>query len=251
MFSGLKGSVAIINGAAGGMGTQTAIRLGREGCKIFAVDMSEEKLKILKEKLAGLGITEITTCICNSAKEEDVNRAVATCLATYGTITILFNVAGIYKDCLLKEMTTQEWQQTMDINLNSMFFFCRAAVPTMIHNQYGKIINVASQAGVQGSVTHAHYSASKAAIIGMSRSLAKEVAKDHICVNCLAPGIIRTPLTNHYTPEQEENFMRQIPMHRFGEPDDVAKVVEFLASDGSDYLTGQVFNITGGWLMVS
>ena len=92
MFTGLKNSVAIINGAAGGMGTQTAIRLGKEGCKIFAVDMSEEKLKVMKAKLAGLGITEVTTCVCNSAKEEDVNSAVAMCLDTYGTITILFNV---------------------------------------------------------------------------------------------------------------------------------------------------------------
>ena len=164
---------------------------------------------------------------------------------------ILVNIAGIYTDCLLKDMNYDEWRRTMDINVDSVMFFCRAVLPSMLTKRHGKIINMSSQAGVSGSVTHTHYSASKAAIIGLSRSLAREVADCGINVNCIAPGIIRTPMTAHYTPEQAANFMAKIPMGRFGEADDVAKVIEFLASDGSDYLTGQVYNVTGGWLMVS
>lgn len=251
MFTGLNDSVALINGAAGGMGKQSALRLGKEGCKIFAVDISESRLQEMKNELAEFNINQITTYVCNSANENEVNAAVEKCINIYGTINILFNVAGIYTNCLLKNMSTQKWQETLDINLNSIFFFCRAVIPSMIHEKRGKIINVSSQAGIQGSIFHSHYAASKAAIIGLSRSLARELAAYNISVNCLAPGIIKTPLTAHYTPEQIEYFMNQIPMNRFGEVDDVAKVVEFLASNGSDYLTGQVFNITGGWLMLS
>lgn len=251
MFQGLKDSVALITGAAGGLGKASARRLAREGCKIFAVDMSAAGLEQLRQELAAEGLDQVTTAVCNAAREEEVNAVIAQCLDTYGTVTILLNTAGIYKDCLMQDMTLAQWKETMEVNLDSIFLFCRGVLPAMLKNQYGKIINLTSQAGIQGSVTHAHYAASKAAIVGMSRSLAKEVAPHHICVNCIAPGIIRTPMTAHYTPEKAESFARQIPMGRFGEADDVAKMVEFLASDGSDYMTGQVYNVTGGWLLIS
>lgn len=251
MFSGLKGSVAIISGAAGGMGTASVLRLAREGCKVFAVDMSKEALDRLMEKVTSEGLCDVYPYVCEATNEDEVNAAVAKCIEIYGKVSILVNIAGIYTDCLFKDMTFDEWSHTMDININSVMFFCRAVLPNMLDNKHGKIINMASQAGVVGSVKHTHYSASKAAIIGMSRSLAREVAEDGINVNCIAPGIIKTPMTARYTPEQVENFMSKIPMHRFGEADDVAKVIEFLASDGSDYLTGQIFNVTGGWLMLS
>jgi len=251
MFGGLKDTVAIISGAGGGMGTAAARRLAKEGCKIFAVDFNEAALTRMMETLAAEGLTEITPYVCDATKEDEVDAAVATCIETYGKVSILVNIAGIYAHALLKDMTYTQWKQTMDINLDSVMFFCRAVLPNMLENQYGKIINMSSQAGVVGSVTHTHYSASKAAIIGLSRALAREVATDGINVNCIAPGIIKTPMTAHYTQEQIDNFTSKIPMQRFGEADDVAKVIEFLASDGSDYLTGQVFNVTGGWLMLS
>lgn len=251
MFSGLKDSVAIISGAAGGMGTASVLRLAKEGCKIFAVDMSQNALDRMMDTVSAEGITNVYPYVCDATNEDEVNAAVAKCIELFGKVSILVNIAGIYTDCLFKDMTFDEWSHTMDININSVMFFCRAAITNMLENKHGKIINMASQAGIVGSIKHTHYSASKAAIIGMSRSLAREVAEDGINVNCIAPGIIKTPMTARYTPEQVENFMSQIPMHRFGEADDVAKVIEFLSSDGSDYLTGQVFNVTGGWLMLS
>lgn len=251
MFQGLKDSVAIISGAGGGMGAAATRRLLKEECKVFAIDANEDALKKMLEMLSAEELKNITVHVCDATNEQQVNFSVKKCIEIYGKISILVNIAGIYTDCLLKDMTTEEWNRTMTVNLNSVMYFCRAVLPNMMENKYGKIINMASQAGISGSITHTHYSASKAAIIGLSRSLAREVALDNINVNCIAPGIIRTPMTAHYTPEQIDNFISKIPMKRFGEADDVAKVIEFLASDGSDYLTGQVFNVTGGWLMVS
>ncbi len=205
----------------------------------------------MTENLKSLGIHDVAAYVCNVADEAEVRCAVTACLKTYGTISILVNSAGIYNQCSIKDMTLSRWQETLNVNLNSTFFFCRDVISTMMNNRYGKIINITSQAGVQGSASHAHYAASKAGIIGLSRSLAKEVAAYRINVNCIAPGIIKTPMTSHYTEAQKEHFLRQIPLQRFGEVDDVAKLVEFLASDGSDYVTGQVLNVTGGWLLLS
>ena len=233
------------------MGTAAAIRLAREGCRIFAVDISEAALGKLMCRMENEGLDGVVPYCCNATEEQEVAAAVKKCADTFGKVSILVNIAGIYTDCLLKDMTFDEWKTTMDANVNSVMFFCRAALPYMLENQYGKIINMSSQAGVQGSAAHTHYAASKAAIIGLSRSLAKEVAENGITVNCIAPGIIKTPMTARYTPQQVKDFMEKIPMRRFGEADDVAKVIEFLASDGGDYLTGQVFNVTGGWLLVS
>lgn len=251
MFTGLKDSVAIVSGAAGGMGRATVRRLSREGCKVFAVDISQSALESMMAQMETEQLTGITPWVCNATVESEVTAAVQKCIEIYGKVSTLVNIAGIYTDRLFKDMTYDEWQHTMNININSVIFFCRDVLPNMIENKHGKIINMASQAGVVGSVAHTHYAASKAAIIGLSRSLAREVAEVGINVNCIAPGIIKTPMTARYTPQQVSNFMSKIPMHRFGEADDVAKVIEFLASDGSDYLTGQVFNVTGGWLMLS
>lgn len=251
MFNGLKDSVAIITGAGGGLGKAEALRLAKEGTKIFAVDIMEAGLTAMKEEFSAQGLNDVYTYVCDGSKEDEVKSAVAKCLEVYGDITILVNNAGIYTHHLVEEMSFDDWDETMKANLYSVFYFCREVLATMKKNHYGKIINLASQAGVSGSVTHAHYSASKGGIISFSRSLALEVAKDNINVNCVAPGIIKTRMTAKYTPEQTENFTRQIPLGYFGEPDEVAKVVEFLASDGSNYLTAQVYNVTGGWLRIS
>lgn len=252
MFFGLNGAAAIITGAAGGMGTASARRLAREGCSIFDVDANAESLRRLTETLASEGLTEITPCVCDVTREEDANAAVAQCIEKYGKVSILVNIAGIITHRLLKDMPTREWQRVLDVNLNGVMFFCRAVLDDMIANRYGKIINMTSQAGVVGgSRERTHYSASKAGIIGLSRCLANEVAEYGINVNCIAPGIIKTPMTAGFTPKQTAAYLQKIPLGRFGEADDIAKMVEFLASDGSDYLTGQVYNVSGGWLRVS
>ncbi len=251
MFGGLKDKVALVTGAAGGIGKASAKRLSKEGCKIFAVDISEKALQIMKDEFAAEGLGEIETMVVDMSNEEEVKSCVQACVDRFGTVDINLNTAGIYNDALVVDMSLEVFQQTMDVNLKSIFLINRAVAPIMMEKHYGRIINTSSQAGVSGSITHAHYSASKAAIIGFSRTLARELAPYNVTVNCLAPGIIKTAMTNRYTPEQAQNFMAKIPLGRFGEPDEVAKVVEFVASDGGDYLTGQVFNITGGWLMIS
>lgn len=251
MFNGLNGRVALVTGAAGGIGKASAKRLSLEGCKIFAVDISETALKAMAEEFKSEGLAPIKTMVVDMSSETEVNACVNACHEIYGNIDINVNAAGIYNDALVVDMSLETFRETMNVNLESIFLINKAVVPIMMKNGYGRIINLASQAGVSGSVTHAHYAASKAAIIGFSRSLAKEVVEYGITVNCLAPGIIKTAMTNRYTPEQVKSFMDKIPMKRFGEPDDVAKVIEFIASDGADYMTGQVFNVTGGWLLIS
>lgn len=251
MFGGIKDSVAIVTGAGGGIGKAEIKRLAREGAKIFAVDISEKGLEVMKKEMESEGYQNIYTYVCDGSNEDEVKNAVRKCIDVYGDITILINNAGIYTHHLVEEMSTEDWDETMKCNLYSVFYFCREVIPVMKKNKHGKIINLTSQAGVSGSITHAHYSASKGGVISFSRSLALELAKDGINVNSVAPGIIKTKMTENYTQEQIDNFTRQIPLGYFGEPDEVGKVVEFLASDGSNYLTAQVYNVTGGWLRIS
>ena len=148
-------------------------------------------------------------------------------------------------------MTDDEWDETMHVNLGSVYAFCKECVNIMIEEKYGRIISLSSQAGIQGSIEHSHYAASKAAIIGLTCSLARELAPYNINVNCIAPGIISTKMISGFSDERIERFLNQIPLGRFGSPDDVAGIICFLASKDADYMTGQTINITGGWLMHS
>lgn len=248
MFSDLKDRVAIITGGAGGIGKQTAIRMGELGAKICIADVSQPAIDLALTEFAELGIEAMGKKV-DISKSEEVYVMEDECVEQYGKLDILVNCAGIYRDRLMEEMTDFEWEQTININLNGTYYCCRRAIDHMKKNGYGKIVSLTSQAGVVGSVMHVHYSAAKAGIIGLTRALAKEVAKYGIHVNCIAPGIIMTEMTKGYSEERREGFLRQIPLGRFGTPDEAAKVICFLSSDDSSYMTGQTINVTGGWLM--
>jgi len=250
MYSDMKGRVAIITGGAGGIGKQTAIRLGQSGAKVCITDISAPAIDAAVDALSTMGI-DVIGVPSDVSDRASVADMVAHCKEAFGTVHILVSCAGIYKDKLFNDMTDSEWQQTMDINLGGVYNGCKEVVGAMIKNGYGKIVSLTSQAGISGSVMHAHYAASKAGIIGLTCTLAKELAPHGINVNCVAPGIIETAMTGKYSPERKEMFQRLIPLARFGTPDEVAKVIAFLVSDDASYMTGQTVNVTGGWLMHS
>jgi len=250
MFSDMKDKTAIVTGAGGGIGSQTALRLGQLGASVLVTDLSGEALTGTMQLLEQEGIS-YTGLQADTSKETDSEKLVSACIDIWGRVDILVNCAGIYLDCYVEDMTTAQWQQTMDVNLNSVFFTCRAVLPVMKTQKYGKIVNLTSQAGIQGSIMHAHYAAAKAGIIGFSRSLAREVAVDGIFVNCVAPGIIVTGMVEGILKKRGDYFLSNIPLGRFGTPDEAARVIAFLASDDASYMTGVTINVTGGWLMQS
>ena len=250
MYSDMKGRVAIITGGAGGIGKQTAVRLGQSGARVCITDISAPAVSAAEAELSALGIDVIGT-VSDVSDRASVADAVARCKEVFNTVHILVNCAGIYRDRLFKDMLDSEWQQTIDINLGGTYNCCREVVNIMIGNGYGKIVSLTSQAGISGSIMHAHYAASKAGIIGLTCTLARELAPFSINVNCVAPGIVETNMTRGYTPERREMFQSKIPLGRFGTPDEVARVIVFLASDDAGYMTGQTVNVTGGWLMHS
>ena len=250
MFSDLKDKVCMITGGAGGIGKATAEKLAAFGAKIFITDVNDEIVGKAVEELKEKGIV-IAGKGCNVTDSASVKQMVAECVQVYGTVHVLVNCAGIYKDVLFKDMTDEQWNQTIDIDLNGVYNCIRSVVNIMVDQKFGRIINLTSQAGISGSMLHSHYSAAKAGIIGLTCTLARELAEYDIRVNCVAPGIIATPMTARYTPERREHFMRQIPLARFGSSEEVANVIAFLASDFSSYMTGQTLNVTGGWLLHS
>jgi 3-oxoacyl-[acyl-carrier protein] reductase len=250
MLLDMKGKTVIITGGAGGIGRQTAIRFMERGASVCISDIDEKAInKALDDfKTAGMKAVGMRA---NVADRKDVAQVVRYCMDEFDGVDILVNAAGIYKDRLFAEMTDEEWNQTIGINLGGVYNFCKEVVGIMSQKGYGRVINVTSQAAVSGSIMHAHYAAAKAAIIGLSCSLARELAPEGINVNCVAPGIIETNMTAGYDEVRRQKFMELIPLKRFGSADDVAQVIVFLASDAANYMTGQTINITGGWLMHS
>jgi 3-oxoacyl-[acyl-carrier protein] reductase len=247
---GLNGQVAVITGGGGGIGRRAALRLGASGAKICITDIDEEVVGAARSFLMENGIESVGLG-ADVTNRDHARAVIGRVLEAYGRVDILVNTAGIYHDCLFADMSDDEWERTMDVNLKGVYAFCKEAIDPMAERGYGRIINLTSQAGINGSVMHAHYAASKAAIIGLSCSLAKELASFGIHVNCVAPGIIETSMTAGYDEEQVRRFLSLIPLGRFGLPDEVAGVIAFLASEDANYMTGQTVNVTGGWLMHS
>jgi len=250
MFTGIENRVAIIIGGAGGIGKQTAIRLSEHGAKICIVDVSELAIKKTLDEFFELGIDAIGHA-CDVTDRKSVDVVTQRCLDKFSTVDILINCAGIFKDVLFKDMNDEQWAETININLSGTYNCIKSVLGIMINNKYGRIVNLSSIAGLLGSPLHAHYSASKAGIIGLSVTLARELAEYNILVNCVAPGIIETSMTNHSRQTRGDMFLSNIPLKRFGTPDEVAKVVTFLVSDYASYMTGQTLNVTGGWLLHS
>ncbi len=238
--------VAIVTGAARGIGEAISIRLAKE-CHVVVADVSEAVEKVA-EKIRSMGRQSLSVT-ADVSKGDDVDILVDRTLKTFGQIDILVNNAGITRDNLLMRMTEEEWDRVIQINLRGAFLCTQKVIRSMMKRRFGKIINISSVVGVTGNAGQANYAASKAGLIGFTKSVAKEVASRNIQVNAVAPGFIQTAMTEHLPEDIKTAFLENIPAKRAGSPEDVAGVVAFLSSPDSDYVTGQVIHIDGGMVM--
>lgn len=242
----LNGKVALITGAAGGLGDKIARTLHAQGATLALTDMRAEPMEKLKSEL-GSRVEVFTANLTNVA---DVNTLVEEVEAKLGRIDILVNNAGLTRDNLFMRMSDEEWQLVLDVNLTAGFKLARAAIRGMMKRRFGRIIGIASVVGVMGNAGQANYAASKGGMIAMNKSLAQEVASRNITVNSIAPGFIRTPMTDVLTDDVKNKLLSRIPTGKLGEAQDIANVVAFLASDEAQYITGQTININGGMIMI-
>ena len=245
MFN-LTGKTALITGASGGIGAAIAKALHAAGATIAISGTRIEKLEELKAQIG----ENVHVLPCNLSSAEDVEKLIPAAEAAMGGLDILVNNAGITKDGLVMRMKDEDWQAVIDVNLTSNFRLCRAAMRGMMKKRAGRIVNITSIVGVTGNPGQANYVASKAGVIGLSKSLAQELATRGVTVNCIAPGFIATPMTDVLNDKQKEGILAKIPAGRMGGPEDIAAAVLYLASDEAGYVTGQTLHINGGMAMI-
>lgn len=245
----LQGKNALVTGSSRGIGRSIALELAKKGANV-AVNYAgnEQKAEEVVEELKSLGVNAIKVQ-ADVANEDDVKRMVKEVIQTFGSLDILVNNAGITKDNLLMRMKVEEFDDVIQTNLKGAFLCTKAVTRQMMKQRYGKIINIASIVGVSGNAGQANYVAAKAGMIGLTKSTAKELASRNILVNAVAPGFITTDMTDILTDEQKEAILSTIPLEKLGEPEDVANVVCFLASDDAKYITGQTIHVDGGMVM--
>ena len=240
----LEGKVAIVTGAARGIGKAIAMRFAEEGASVVFTDLKvDENFQNTEKELQALGV-KAKGYASNAADFEDTANVVAQIMKDFGRIDVLVNNAGITRDGLMMRMSEQQWDMVINVNLKSAFNFIHAVTPIMM-KQKGGSINMASVVGVSGNAGQCNYSASKAGLIGLAKSIAKELGPRGVRANAIAPGFIITDMTNALSDEIKAEWAKQIPLRRGGTPDDVAKVALFLASDLSSYVSGQVINFCG------
>ena len=245
----LQGKVAVITGAARGIGKAIAIKFANEGADIAFTDLAiDDNAKATEAEIAALGV-KVKGYASNAANFEDTHNVVTEIVKDFGRIDILVNNAGITRDGLMMRMSEAQWDMVINVNLKSAFNFIHAVSPVMMKQKSGSIINMSSVVGVSGNAGQCNYSASKAGMIGLAKSIAKELGSRGIRANCIAPGFIITDMTGALSDEVKEAWAEQIPLRRGGTPEDVANVCTFLASDLSSYVTGQVIHCCGGMNM--
>jgi len=248
MAKTLEGRVALVTGGARGIGRAICERLASEGAKIAMVDILLDVAEKTASEFRENGY-EALAVAANVAKVEDAENAVKAVMEKFGRLDILVNCAGITKDNLMLRMTEQDWDAVIAVNLKGTYNFIKAASRPMMKARYGKIVNISSVVGRAGNAGQVNYSASKAGVIGVTKSVAKELGSRSIYVNAVAPGYIQTDMTKALPEEAKKAFVDFIALKRPGLPQDVANVVYFLCSPDSDYVTGQVINVCGGFLM--
>lgn len=246
----LQNQVAVITGGTAGIGKAIALKFAKEGARIAILGTNEERgrqaLAEIREAVPEVKAHYFQTDVSDKlAVESSVNQI----LEKFGQADILVNNAGITKDQLLMKMPESDWDIVMDVNVKSCYNTCQALIRSMMKARKGKIINISSVVGLTGNAGQVNYAASKAAVIGFTKALAKEVASRNICVNCLAPGFIVTQMTDGLEDSQKQALLSQIPLKRFGNPEEIANAALFLASSLSDYMTGQVITVDGGMIM--
>jgi 3-oxoacyl-[acyl-carrier protein] reductase len=240
----LSGQTALVTGASRGLGKSMAIALGRCGAKVACVARNVEKLNETAAVIRSAGGTA-EVFECDVTDSEAVQKLIDTVIEKLGSLEIVVNNAGITRDTLIPRMTDQEWDDVINTNLRSVFLLTRAATQVMMRSRYGRIINISSVSGIMGNPGQANYSASKAGVIGLTRTVAKELAKRKVTVNAICPGFIATEMTDALGSALDE-AIKQIPAKRLGLPEEVAEAVVFLASPAAAYITGQVLTIDGG-----
>jgi len=244
----LSEKVAIVTGASRGIGRAIALALAAQGVKVVASARNAEALENLVEEIRGQG-GEAIAVVGDVAVDTDAAGLIDKAVATYGQVDILVNNAGITRDGLLLRMKNEDWDAVLDTNLKGAFLCIRAAAKVMSKQRSGRIINISSVVGEMGNAGQANYCASKAGLLGLTKSVARELARRNVTVNAITPGFIVTDMTDDMTEKAREAMTEQIPLGRLGEVDDIANAVIFLASDQSSYVTGQVLGVNGGMYM--
>jgi 3-oxoacyl-[acyl-carrier protein] reductase len=245
-----KDQIVIVTGATAGIGRSIAMAFAQNGATVMAIGTNQERGAQVEQ--AAKELTGRDSIIFKQADISDrtqIDQFVQECLTRFGKIDVLVNNAGITRDGLFMKMSEEDWDRVLDVNLKSCFYTCQAVIRAMIKARSGRIINISSVVGLTGNPGQTNYAASKAGLIGFSKSLAKEIASRNITVNCIAPGYIDTQMTDFLQGEKKEALIENIPMKRMGKPEEVAACALFLASPSSSYMTGQVLSVDGGLAM--
>ena len=241
----LEGKKALITGASGGIGKEIAKVLIKHNAEVCISGRNLDELNALKELLG----EKCHVVTCDLSKKDEIIELIKKTDKVLGHIDILINNAGITKDNIFLRMSESEWEDVLNVNLNSTFSILKLITKGMIKRRYGRIINISSVVGVTGGAGQVNYSASKAGLIGLTKSLSQEVATRNITVNCIAPGFIETPMTEQLDDKRKDAILNSIPINRIGTPKDLSSAVIFLASQESSYITGQTIHINGGMYM--
>lgn len=247
----LIGKKAIITGATAGIGKEIALYFAQHGASVAIIGTNEQRAEqaALEIKKVMSPEQEVLVKICDVSDTEQAKKTLEEILSVWKEIDILINNAGIVRDNLLMKMSEEDWDKVLDVNLKSVFNTCKVLVRPMMKAKKGKVINITSVIGLIGNAGQINYASSKAGMIGFTKSLAKEVAKKNINVNAIAPGFIQTKMTDQLTEALKQDIIQKIPMQRLGTTLDIAKAAVFLASDMSDYITGQVITVDGGMVI--
>ncbi len=245
----LKNKVAIVTGASRGIGREIALRFAQEGAKVVLAARNVDQLNALRDEIKALGLEEPYVVPTDVSKEDSIQSLVDSVVDKWNEIDILVNNAGITRDGLLVRMSEEEWDEVMNANLKGAFLGTKAVAKQMMRQRRGRIINIASVIGLVGNAGQANYAASKAGIIALSKSAAKELASRNILVNAIAPGFIQTEMTDKLPEAVKNGILQAIPLKKYGSAADVAASAVFLGSDMSNYMTGQVLTVDGGMVM--
>ena len=241
----LNDKIAIVTGASQGIGKKIAIKLSERGAFVCCISRNKKAIDSVSNSIIKSG-GQSSSYACDISDSDDFKNIAEKIVKKHNKIDILINNAGVTKDALLMRMSNQQWDQVIDTNLKGAFTCIKSVVRYMMKNKYGRIINITSIVGLTGNAGQANYAASKAGLIGMTKSIAKEVASRGITANCIAPGWIKTSMTDTLNEEVKNQFLSQIPVGRIGSASDIANTVIFLASEEAGYLTGQTITVDGG-----
>lgn len=244
MFN-LKNKTALVTGASGGIGASIALALHKQGAKVCITGTNLKKLNQINQD-SSMAYSQV---VCDLSNREDLKKIIPSVEEKLGKIDILINNAGITRDQLMMRMQDDIWDEVIQTNLNSSFYLSKSVIKGMMKRKFGRIIQISSVVAFTGNPGQSNYVASKAALVGMTKSLALEVASRNITVNCIAPGFIRTPMTNVLNEDQQEKLMKKIPIQRFGSPADIAAASVYLSSDEASYITGTTIHVNGGLAM--